>query len=692
MKKYRMVKDKIVVTSKKIWSVFLIMALALCNNMTRVDAVLAKENNNDIRRNFIIRTGDSKKLDEIRREYSDSQVIAKNQSMLLEDKGITTIKLNEEEVDSIEQDKCDLIIEPDYEIMGSGKKNKKSTINSLQWNYKMIRNDSKKGKSKKKERIKTKIAIIDSGIDDFNDIELAESKNFVPGDEEVLPLFQDTNGHGTSVAGIIAAKDDNEGITGIAPNTDIYSAKVLDENNKATVSRVVDAIYWAIDKKVNIINMSFGTKYNSEILHKAIKDASDQGILLVAAAGNGVECEYPAAYSQVVSVGSIDAAGNVSGDSVKNNVDIYAPGEKICSTGMFDGIICTSGTSMAAPHVTAVAANLWNRDLSVSADFIRGLLEISANQNIKKKSSKSKGENISAGILDSSHAEKIYKVYKDMYNKVIDKYKINHENALSYDDVMEQCNLAYNTADIPKCEDDECVEGRWTSARHEEMIAGTSFSKMEIAVLKTGTIYADKKGSRYYGWIANPEWHGNSNTINYVSSYIYETRIANALGKGKSIWSVANIAGLSTNQMNDIKNDVNALPFKELLATPNARYKRLFVWGMAVHNMADVFAHSTYGLFGNNYILLDHKKDDKSEQNGYADDMSKFEQRYITAKKAVRKSLIQCVAKADGTASDFYPVGGYVDAGVTWKVHRLYIFINTFDGALSEKMKNYSYQ
>lgn len=103
--------------------------------------------------------------------------------------------------------------------------------------------------AEKKTGKKVKIAVIDSGIDDYNDIELAESINFIPGEEELSPLYVDITGHGSSVAGIIAAKDNEEGITGIAPEAEIYSAKVFDDENRATVSRVIDAIYWAMEKR-----------------------------------------------------------------------------------------------------------------------------------------------------------------------------------------------------------------------------------------------------------------------------------------------------------------------------------------------------------------------------------------------------------------------------------------------------------
>lgn len=150
-----------------------------------------------------------------------------------------------------------------------------------------------------------KVALIDSGVDMFNDIEVEDYLNLIPGEEEVLPLFWDTSGHGSAIAGVIAAQDNDEGITGIAPNVELYSARVLDENKTVPVSRIVEAIYWAIEKDVNIISLSFGTTARSEALETAIKAAHEKGILIVAAAGNDGVVEYPAAMEEVMAVGGI---------------------------------------------------------------------------------------------------------------------------------------------------------------------------------------------------------------------------------------------------------------------------------------------------------------------------------------------------------------------------------------------------
>ena len=235
----------------------------------------------------------------------------------------------------------------------------------------------------------------------------------------------------------------------------MYSAKVFDSENRSTISRVVDAIYWAIDKNVNIINMSFGTTSNSQALHQAIRDAENNGILLIAAAGNDRQVEYPAAYDEVMAVGSVNTEGEVSKESaVGEQLEIVAPGEQICSTGAFGGTIIAEGTSMSAPHITGIAAKLWGKDRMVSANFIRQLLNASANQfTVSSKCGN--------GLVDYSYAEKIYKEFKDSYTEG-EKLEKNE----SYIDDNKKEILSFQEVDY--------VEGRWSLDAHKAAISERS--------------------------------------------------------------------------------------------------------------------------------------------------------------------------------------------------------------------------
>lgn len=162
----------------------------------------------------------------------------------------------------------------------------------------------------------------------------------------------------------------------------MYSARVLDENNQAPLSRVLEGIYWAIEKDVDIISISFGSEEYSEALKEAIDIAVERGILIIASAGNngynGV-VEYPAAFENVVAVGAIDSQGLISKmTSMGEELDVFAPGVAIRATGFFGEEVIVSGTSMAVPHVVGISSLIWQKDLSKDSQFVRAVLENSS--------------------------------------------------------------------------------------------------------------------------------------------------------------------------------------------------------------------------------------------------------------------------------------------------------------------------
>ena len=127
--------------------------------------------------------------------------------------------------------------------------------------------------------------------------------------------------------------------------------------------------------------MSFGTQKYSEALELAVNDAAKQGILVIASAGNNgnESVDYPAAFNSVLSVGAINANGDISEFSSRGeNVDIFAPGESVTVQANFGEDLVLSGTSLATPHIVGVASLLWSIDISKSPEFIRTLIEKSA--------------------------------------------------------------------------------------------------------------------------------------------------------------------------------------------------------------------------------------------------------------------------------------------------------------------------
>ncbi|SCH38698.1 MULTISPECIES: S8 family peptidase [unclassified Romboutsia] len=226
------------------------------------------------------------------------------------------------------------------------------------------------------------IAIIDSGCDIYHE-DLKECivgvRNFTDEDNKNPNIVTDRVGHGTHVTGIIAAQGKHN-IVGVAPKSNIYILKSINRSGSGKLSWVINAIYYAIEKKVDIISMSLGMSENSEKLQRAVKEASSKNILVVCAAGNEgdgnseeFQYSYPASYVEVVSVGAVDKKGNPAYFSNANLViDLVAPGVEIVSTYPNNTYASLSGTSMAAPYVSGSLALLknWSRQ-----EFQRDLTE-----------------------------------------------------------------------------------------------------------------------------------------------------------------------------------------------------------------------------------------------------------------------------------------------------------------------------
>lgn len=181
-----------------------------------------------------------------------------------------------------------------------------------------------------------KLAVIDSGIDREHPEFLAGYRggyDFIQNDSDP----QDENGHGTHVAGTIAAADDGQGIVGVAPAVELYALRVLDKSGNGTVSGVVRAIDWAIQNEIDVINLSLGSAMSSESERAAFEKAEAAGIVAIAATGNGypelAELSFPAGYPTVLSVGAVDRTSAIGGFSQRGTgIDVVAPGVSVDST------------------------------------------------------------------------------------------------------------------------------------------------------------------------------------------------------------------------------------------------------------------------------------------------------------------------------------------------------------------------
>jgi len=202
-----------------------------------------------------------------------------------------------------------------------------------------------------------KVGVIDTGIDlSHPDLKA----NIKEGYNAIYPWKSpnDDNGHGTHVAGIIAALNNSIGVVGVGPKIDLYAIKVLNASGSGYLSDVIEGLDWAVKNGMQVVNMSLGTDQDVQTFHDAIKNAYNAGVTIVAAAGNsGGAVTYPAAYPEVIAVSATDENNQIASWSSRGpEVDLAAPGVNIYSTYKGSTYKTLSGTSMAAPHVTGAAA------------------------------------------------------------------------------------------------------------------------------------------------------------------------------------------------------------------------------------------------------------------------------------------------------------------------------------------------
>ena len=236
--------------------------------------------------------------------------------------------------------------------------------------------------------------IASNGVDDDGNGYIDDAQGYDFGSDEGDSDPTDENGHGTHVSGIIAAAGNNGiGVIGVAWNTRIVPVKCLDSAGDGYLSYLVNALDYVARLKeqgypIAVVNMSLGTEKASAALTRAVQRVAAQGILLVAAAGNGYGenndeiPSYPANTdsNNVISVAASNSSGTLASFSNygPTTVDLAAPGANILSTVPLDlkGVSYDQidGTSMAAPHVSGVAALVAAANPSASASVIKSIL------------------------------------------------------------------------------------------------------------------------------------------------------------------------------------------------------------------------------------------------------------------------------------------------------------------------------
>lgn len=498
-----------------------------------------------------------------------------------------------------------------------------------EWNYQMIRAD-KVAREKETQKATVKVAVLDSGIELLSGIPVSGSVNLVKEEQDLPSYMNDMVGHGTAAADIIYQ---------ICPEAQIYSVRVLDKDNKGRLSDVVEGIYWCIEHKMDIINMSFGTWNDSEILKKAIQAASDQGIMIIASAGNDAKVEYPAAFDEVMAIGSVDTKAQKAEDSASGpEVELTAPGEQIMTKSMLGMKTVSSGTSMAAPHVTGAAAFLMQQDNENEAAKIRFILDQSGNPS-------GDSNEYGYGVLDLEYAQQLLK--EDVEWNVQE----NRENAEI------QPNDEEEREPVPTFEDVDYVEGRWKGTNHKSLTGDAAndvggFTAAEIKLLKAGAVLPDQivPNGKFF-----PEWHGHRN-YNYIANYRFATKIAKEAGDTAALEKVkgqdtecynrmkktVKIGGIlqeiypddydpnegitilvTRRRWDDIILDKTGLDYSAQTAATQKKWRKALLYGMAIHTATDAFAHCCFFRnSGDQMQVLLHPD---------ADDPSKYPNRYKAA-------------------------------------------------------------
>ncbi|MCL2403890.1 MAG: S8 family serine peptidase, partial [Coriobacteriia bacterium] len=603
----------------------------------------------------IVFTRDDVSYDRITSDIDDQNIYS-FESDVLSDNNIFVADLTKQEVRALDRDTNVLFIEEDIELSASAAESSEgSNSGESNWNLQAINVTLTEDAVEPEQRVS--VAVLDSGVDFVRGIDLSGAINLVPEEQDISPLFWDLTGHGTAIASIIAGNGENV-VQGINPNVDLYSVKVLNESNVAPLSRIIEGIYWCIENDINIINMSFGAPVYSQIFHSVVEDAHSAGILMVASAGNGTgTVEFPAAFNEVMGVASTNTHSQISDFSnTGSEVDIAAPGEKIRVISFFGGNTIEHGTSISTPHVTGVAALLWERDLSKSSDFIRELISHSA---------RSIEQSEDFGLLDASFALEVYDDFASTF------------------DSTASSSLPTNT-EVPETfkhidDDESYVEGRWSQANHQVVVdkANTgSLTTVEVNILKRGAIYPDRPvtevpvGSNFllhgYYYIYRAET-GQDSPVNYIEVYNLLASIAIELGKTDNTGSfagdmssikAADFLGITfRNENTEIFNRIKGIfvsdvkgstastqignmgsgtnwTHADVLGSGNdtPRNRKIFTYGIAMHGATDAFAHSSLVSQGGSYIIIMHN----SDPPGNADSITVVPERFRCAERAAQ--------------------------------------------------------
>lgn len=382
--------------------------------------------------------------------------------------GISVIlesKILDDFLNDLSQDDDFLWAEPDFafgQLWHMPDKKSHHEDQLIPWNIARIGG----GLDKPKDDKKVHIYVMDSGISK-EDLNLGEQKDFTvlfqnrddafwdEDEAQETPVYDpeekgnpvDESGHGTHIAATLGAKDDKDGSLGVAPDVKVHSLKVLTEEGHTDITTVIAAVDYVTDIKLKhpdeaiIVNMSFGmdigtTAYNS--LDEAVARSIEAGVVYVASAGNDgkdASTYSPAHVDGVITVGAYNEFDTFSYFSNYGPVvDILAPGENILSLSHIkeevksNEHILNSGTSFAAPHVTAVAALYMGEHPSATPAEVKEAILASAREGIQGAPAATTNKTVYAGDFSrDKKKDKDFKLSKAKYDEKKSTLEISGE-------------------------------------------------------------------------------------------------------------------------------------------------------------------------------------------------------------------------------------------------------------------------
>lgn len=280
---------------------------------------------------------------------------------------------------------------------------------------------------------RVKVGVIDTGIDSDH-INLSSNISSKFNAVNSKDSIEDKDGHGTHVAGIIASNGNNSNVYGIAPNISIVPIKAYDDTNSDSTewcfyaSDVASAINYCEENDIRIINFSGWKFHYSKVMKNAIKNYS--GLFITISGNENRDLDtfnnaYPAKYhlDNMIVVGNCYNDGNISSSSAfsENYVDLFATGENIYSTYLNNSFKSLSGSSMAAPVVSGIAALIMSLNKNISVCKIKELILSKVNKN-----SKLKDYCVTSGYLNAFDSVHFDHVYTSSYSYIDTSYHYSY--------------------------------------------------------------------------------------------------------------------------------------------------------------------------------------------------------------------------------------------------------------------------